>query len=351
MKIENLTKLNVLSLNQNPLGIIQPFLRLKLRSLSLQETSLTSAEFPSSYEGALLQYVSLSNNKIRSIHADDFRFLRSSHLTKFHLDDAELLSIDANAFVPLSQLQALSLKNNHLKSCEFLATLPVLASIKLDNNAFISLPQQFSLRGNMKDYSFTSNNISAIDVSSPLNIWLTQNYTNRQISLEKNPIDCCLSQWFTQFIQTATHFVSDSATLQCYSPSNLAGKKLMELDVNRLNCGGSKPSDSWWTPFRIAVFCILTVIFVSATVGTFTWIFGRRCRRNRSDYQPIPGNVDRAYDDIDEAYAAIRSNSPTESIAPSEAPTRGTYQGIYANDGHTDHRDDISRRAAVPNDD
>lgn len=348
LKIESLTKLNVFSLNQNPLGIIPPFGRLKLLSFSLQDTSLISAKFPSSYENSLIQFVSLSHNKIQSIHADDFSNLHASGMTKLHLDDVELQSIDPNALTPLNQLQALSLKRNHLKSCEFLSTLPLLSSIKLDENSFMSLPQQLSLGGNIKDYSFTSNNISTIDTSSPLNVWFTQNFTNRQISLYKNPFDCCSSQWFIRFIQSATHFVSDSSILECNSPKDVLGKKLIEIDLNQLNCDGS--NKSWWTTFHIGIVSgiSLTTLLIVPPVVIF---YRRRRKHRRSGYQEIPGNDENLYDDINEAYSAIRPGYQAPSIVPSETPTQTTNQGVYANDGSSIYQDDVSQRAAVPSDD
>ncbi|CAF5086358.1 unnamed protein product, partial [Rotaria sp. Silwood1] len=66
-KIENLTRLIELNLNQNPLATIPPFNDSKIRSLSLQDTSLRSAEFPSSYLNSFLETLSLSSNEIHSI--------------------------------------------------------------------------------------------------------------------------------------------------------------------------------------------------------------------------------------------------------------------------------------------
>ncbi|CAF5141808.1 unnamed protein product, partial [Rotaria magnacalcarata] len=60
-KIENLSLLVDLSFNQNIFGIIPPFNRAKIRSLSLQDNS---------------------NNKIRWINVEDFLSLRDSQLTK-----------------------------------------------------------------------------------------------------------------------------------------------------------------------------------------------------------------------------------------------------------------------------
>ncbi|CAF1226800.1 unnamed protein product [Adineta steineri] len=175
IKIESLPKLTNLILNQNPLEIIPPFNIRTLQFLSLEDTSLTSAEFPTSYNNSSLQRISLSNNKIHSINETDFLVLYNSQLTE------------------------LSLKNNQLKSCEFLLNLPRLYSINLDKNQFTSLPQQLTTPGKIRNYSFMHNFITVIDETSPLNIWLKNNYTNMKIYLANNSLDCCLSLWFIRF--------------------------------------------------------------------------------------------------------------------------------------------------------
>ncbi|CAF2142937.1 unnamed protein product [Rotaria magnacalcarata] len=102
-KIENLSLLVDLSFNQNILGIIPPFNRAKIRSLSLQDNSLVSAEFPSSYSSSLLKTISLSNNKIRWINVEDFLSLRDSQLTKLSIDSSSISKIDQNAFTQLKK--------------------------------------------------------------------------------------------------------------------------------------------------------------------------------------------------------------------------------------------------------
>ncbi|UJR10458.1 hypothetical protein I4U23_014662 [Adineta vaga] len=187
-KIANLSRLQDLSLNHNPLTIIPSFNISSLRSLSLQDTSLTSVEFPPSYSSSILQTVILSDNKIRSIASTDFAVLKNTKTKRLHIDSASLTTIDQNAFTPLSQLQSLSLNKNQLKSCDFLSTLRVLSSIKLDGNIFTSLPQQLSTPNDIKIFSFKNNNISIIDESSSLFVWQKKNWTNMRVYLEKNPL-------------------------------------------------------------------------------------------------------------------------------------------------------------------
>ncbi len=289
-KIENLHQLIDLSLNRNPLGTIPPFNNSKLRSLSLQDTSLISAEFPPTYSGSLLRTISLSNNKIRSINEKDFVYLKNSKVTKFNLDSASISTIDQNAFNPLMQLQALSLKNNLLKSCEFLSTFRLLASIKLDGNQFTSLPQQLSVPNNIKTFSFTQNSISIIDESSPLYTWMKKNYTNIKIYLANNPFDCCQSLWFIRFLKNSSQFIGDAPLLNCSQPANYAGQFLMKLNPDEMNCGGITPKKSWWTPGRIIGVSIGGCVAVLVLI-TFIIVFTRQ-RRSRSGYTEIGGNDD-----------------------------------------------------------
>ncbi|CAF1676469.1 unnamed protein product [Rotaria magnacalcarata] len=81
-KIENLSLLVDLSFNQNIFGIIPPFNRAKIRSLSLQDNS---------------------NNKIRWINVEDFLSLRDSQLTKLSIDSSSISKIDQNAFTQLKK--------------------------------------------------------------------------------------------------------------------------------------------------------------------------------------------------------------------------------------------------------
>ncbi|CAF1517983.1 unnamed protein product, partial [Adineta steineri] len=92
IKIESLPKLTNLILNQNPLGKIPPFNMRTLQFLSLEDTLLTSAEFPTSYKNSSLQQISLSNNKIHSINETDFLVLHNSQLTELSLKNNQLKS-------------------------------------------------------------------------------------------------------------------------------------------------------------------------------------------------------------------------------------------------------------------
>ncbi|CAF0875414.1 unnamed protein product [Rotaria sp. Silwood1] len=365
-KIENLLSLTDLSINQNPLGTIPSFNHTNIRFLSLQDTSLTSAEFPSSYRGSLLQTISLSNNKIRSINEEDFVILRGSQLRKLHIDSSSISKVDQNAFTPLMQLQALSLKNNQLKSCEFISNLGSLSSIKLDGNQFTSLSQQLSTPRNIKTYSITHNSISTIDESSPLQQWLNMNYTNIKIFLANNTFNCCSSLWFIRFIKTYPQFVGDASLLTCTTPSNFAGKLLTKLNPDEMNCDGDIPNKSWWTTGRIigivvgSVSIVMIGIIVIIRVGAYI-----RRHSLRSGYEPISGN-DEQYSDIDSLLSdrhtlpiledddELSTNTninSTRSVTRSDAPTHTTAEGIYATDGSVVGGSQIQEAALIPRSD
>jgi hypothetical protein len=332
-KIENLIKLTELNLDQNPLGSIPPFNNSNIESLFLQDTSLTSAEFPSSYINSSLQKISLNNNKIRSIKTDDFAFLKKSNLKTLEIDSGSLSSIEQNAFAPLTELQSLSLKNNQLKSCEFLSTFRFLSSIKLDNNQFTSLPQQLSTQKNIKTYSFTNNFISIIDESSPLYTWMKKNYTDIGLYLANNTFDCCQSLWFIRFLKSYAYFIKDAPLLKCSTPSIYAGKQLINLNPNEMNCDGHTPDISWWTSGRIVGVTIggLAAASISATVV----IIITRRRRVRLGYTEIDGVDDPlpsapipsfpAYGEDDDTISTY-STAVTTNTRGGQAPLKDEHQ-------------------------
>lgn len=335
LKITNLNQLSILSLNGNPLEKIPQFNNSKFRSLSLQDTLLTSAEFPSSYFASSLDTIIISNNKIRTINENDFVNLKNSRVGKLHIDSASLSSIHSNAFKSLDRLQSLSLKNNQLKSCEFLSNLPLLASIHLNQNQFTFLPQELSLKNNIKKFFFQNNLITIIDESSPLHTWLTKNYTNNQISLANNSFDCCQSLWFIQFLHTSSDFVVDAASLTCATPSNYTGQFLMKLDVQRMNCGGIKPNPTWWTPARITA--ISLGVFASIAGVILVIYIAVRQKQKHSSYTEIDGVDDPtptiqhpfpAYGQEDDDNLSTYSTAPTRFTNNSHAPTNSTLVGI-----------------------
>ena len=361
-KIECLTNLIDLSLNENPLGVIPPFHKINIQFLSLQNTSLTSAAFPPSYSNvSSLQTISLNGNTIRSITEKDLLVLRNTNLHKLHLHDNELSTIDRNAFASLSKLQALSLKNNRLASCDFLPTLPLLSAINLDGNQFVSLPQELSLESKIQFYSFQRNSISTIDESSPLRTWWEKNSTNKVVYLANNSLDCCRSIWFIRLLKSSAKFVGDAASLVCAGPSELAGKKLIGLDPDQLNCDGGS-GRTWWTVGRI--------IGVTVGIGAFTLIIvlamilivkSVRQRRARSGYAPIDGSDDSSHpppplppesyyevEDNNDRYSINTSVSRTRSMASSEAPTLQSNRGIYAADSSPVEGSQISVAALIP---
>jgi len=324
--------LNILSLNGNPLEKIPEFNNSKFRSLSLQDTLIISAKFPLSYFGLSIDTIILSNNKIRIINEDDFVNLKNSRVGKFDLNSVSLSSIHPNAFKPLDRLQSLSLKNNQLKTCDFLSNLPLLSSIHLDQNQFTSLPQELSLKTNIKTFFFRSNLITSIDGSSPLHTWLTNNYTNNQIYLSNNSFDCCQSLWFIQFVNTSSHFVADAASLTCATPADYAGQPLIKLDSKQMNCGGVQPNKSWWTPVRIALVSVSAGIII-VILSSVIYIVIRQ-RQNHSGYTEIDGVDDptpaiNPYQfpsygqDNDDNYSTY-STVPTRFDNNSQAPTKSS---------------------------
>jgi hypothetical protein len=361
-KIEILPKLIDLSINQNPLGQIPPFINTKIQFLSLQDTSLTSATFPSTYANSSLQRISLSDNKIRSIDAQDFLVLRNSKLNRLHIDSASISTIDQNAFTSLPLLQALSLKNNQLTSCKFLPNLPLLSSIHLDQNQFTSLPDELSSPAKIKMYSFIHNSISVIDEASPLYKWAKMNRTDITIYLANNSFDCCLSIWFIRFLKTSRQFVADASSLKCATPSNFAGKSLIQLNPDEMNCGGGVPSKSWWTTGRIIGVIIGCVVTISIILIITVAVFNRQ-HPSRSGYMPIGENDDTTYntnatlsgglvfsvpDEDDDGYSTITDFSSSRTNPRSEAPTNSTGAGTYAADGSQAGGSDIQEAALLP---
>ena len=330
-KIENLTSLIDLSLNQNPLGTIPPFNNTKIQFLALHDTSLTSATFPSSYTNSLLRTISLSSNKLRSIKVDDFIVFRNSTLSKLHLDDASISTIDPMAFSSLAQLQSLSLKNNQLKSCEFLPNLLLLSSIHLDGNQFTSLPQELSTPKKIKSYSFQRNAISIIDESSPLFKWWKANYTDIKIYLANNSFDCCSSLWFIRLLKSSPQFVPDASLLTCATPLAYAGKSLLKLDPEQMNCSGGDHGKSWWTTGRIIGIVFGTCVTIGMiTAGIIVFYF--RPRPTRSGYLPIDQTDEDPYSDID----ASLSHGPAFLRTDEDAPSRHPYAGSIRNLGQSE---------------
>ncbi|CAF3390632.1 unnamed protein product [Rotaria socialis] len=365
-KIENLSLLIDLSINQNILGTIPPFNQAKIRFLSLQDNSLVSAEFPSSYSSSLLKTISLSNNKIRSINVEDFLSLRDSQLTKLSIDSSSISKIDQNSFVQLKKLQALSLKNNQLKSCEFLSNLPSLSSIKLDGNQFTSLPQQLATQEKIKIFSFKHNLISIIDELSPLSRWSKINTTNVQVFLANNTFDCCLSLWFIRFLKTSPQFVPDASLLTCATPLSFTGKLLIKLNPDDMNCGSDIPSKSWWTIGRIIGIAIgpACLLILGVAMITMVYIYNRRYP-SRSGYIPISEHDD-LYSNTNSLFSE-RLTIPIgedddqllthngfgsgRSLAQSDVLTQATTEGIYATDGSVAGDSHIQEAVSIPRSD
>jgi hypothetical protein len=325
--------------------------------LSLEDTSLISAEFPSSYKDSFLQRISLSKNKIRSIKENDFLFLHNTNLNKLNLDSSSISIIDQNAFNSLIQLQSLSLKTNQLKSCEFLTNLPRLSSINLDENQFTSIPQQLSIPGKIKTFSFKHNSISIIDDTSPLYKWYKTNYTNIQIYLANNSFDCCLSLWFIRFLKISPQFIGDAASLKCVTPSEVAGKLLIKLNPDEMNCSGDIPNKSWWTIGRIIGIIVGCALIIGIIVIIVIFIRIQQ-HPSRSGYREIDGIDDDpsfprgpVFPISDEDYDTLSTHiyaGFTRNDAESEAPTHTTAEGTYAVDGSQAGGSQIQESALIP---
>jgi hypothetical protein len=242
------------------------------------------------------------------------------------------------------QLQELSLKNNQLKSCEFLSTFRLLSSIQFDGNQFTSLPQELSAPKTIKTFSFTHNSISVIDESSPLHTWLKMNYTNIKIYLANNPFDCCQSLWFIRFLKTSSNFIGDASLLTCVTPLNYAGKQLIKLNPDEMNCGVI-PSKSWWTTGRIISVTVGGLVAVLVLIIVVI-VFNRR-ERSRSGYTEIGGIDDPSpsapigsssqivfppYGEDNDDAMSSSSTIVRRSATGSEAPTYATIGGVSAID-------------------
>ena len=335
-KIGNLTKLKDLNLNGNPLGEIPPLNLPFIQSLTLQDTSLTSASFPSTYSNAvLLQRISLSHNRLRTITVDDFVALKDARLAKLSLEDTSLTQIDRNAFSPLTRLQSLSLNENQLKSCEFLSPLLVLSSIKLDQNRFTSLPEQLTAPNDIKSFSFKGNLISVIDDSSPLYIWQKKNFTNLKVYLANNTIDCCQSRWFIQFLTTSSSLIGDASSLVCATPPSYAGQKLIALHPNEMNCSGVTRGKLWLLITLSSAGALLLVTIIVLVI-----LVVLRRQRSRSGYTEIDG--------VDEPSATAPPLGSTGPVFPEYGDDDDVYSTheTITSTGHADGSEGPSLRIA-----
>lgn len=289
-KLEQLINLNVLILDNNPLGQIPSFNLSKIQTLSLDGTSLSSASFPSSFSNSLtLKKLTLSQNRIRTLNENDFKSISSSRLDSLTIDNANLESIDPKTFLLLTRLQSLSLNKNLLKSAEFISNLKVLSSIKLDENQFSSLPEELILPHNIKTFSFKQNFITKIDENSPLAVWEKKNLTNLKIFLANNSFDCCESLWFIKLLKT-TSFVADASILTCAKPTEVLGKKMISLNPDDVFCG-EKPTKNLWLIITVSILGGFALIF-SVLVVVFLVL---RSKRSRTGYTEI-GGVDDPHD-------------------------------------------------------
>ena len=309
-KLQNLSNLQTLIVNQNPLGMIPSFNISTLRSISFEDCALTSAAFPASFQiSAVLQTIGMNKNRLGVINQNDFAALKNARVRKLTLDNTNLYKIDSSAFAPLKQLQSVSFIGNQLQTLEFLPTLPVLASIKLDDNQFSALPPEMSQPQKIQSFSFLHNKISVIDDSSPLNRWEKMNSTSAKVTLANNTFDCCKSIWFIKFLKRSSKFVPDASQLMCQFPTELIGKKLMDVDENTIKCDDNKSKDKTvWISIGGSACGVATIAVVSLA------IFFRK--KKRSQYIEIPGVDSESYPDVNFPSTAPTdyTNSDIESV-------------------------------------
>lgn len=288
-KINELTRLNTLSLSRNPLLTIPALSLPQLTYLQLENTDLHSARFPPSFENCTqLESIVLSNNALNTITADDFRSL-SSPLRKLSIENSQLHSIDRTAFVRLSNtLESISLLSNSLTSADFFPTMTNLLSMNLDNNDFKELPREIRQPGRTKHFFFRHNKIEVINESSPLFDWAQTNITGVNIYLNNNPFDCCRSRWFIDYLSGPKNLVHDAGKLTCASPEDYSGQRLIDLRSNRMDCDMSLfhrfalHSDK----FLIVLICLLSIAtFIIVVVGTTLYRHSRLNLRRRNNYE------------------------------------------------------------------
>ncbi|CAF1544682.1 unnamed protein product, partial [Didymodactylos carnosus] len=289
-KIQNLTSLKHLTLSGNPLNTIPAFNNTNIQTLTMQRAQINSANFPKTYNGSSLQIISLSDNNIRLIGDNDFLSLKNKKLLKLDITHNQLNKISITAFEIFSQsLQSLALSQNSLSSCEFLATLKNLASIKLDQNKFTSLPEQLLIPNNIKNYFFTQNSIKIIDQSSPLSTWIKKNLTGINIYLKDNPLDCCGSLWLIENLKNSNkRYIADANLLTCTTPIQYFGKRLIDLQPTEMNCV-IQPQ------FKLSIAEIVGIsvgsVFLVAFVTVFVIILTKRRQRSHlRHYERIPDN-------------------------------------------------------------
>lgn len=295
IKINNLTSLKSLVLSNNPLGIIPQLFLPNLIDLQLENTSLTTAVFPRSYENCTnLQYLTLSKNNLTEITSDQLKFFPL--LRNISLDNVGFHSINPTTFLNHSTtLQSLSLQSNSLKSAEFLSFISHLHSINFDKNSFDQFPKELIPLIELKHLSFRDNHIHTIDESSFLFTWMKRNLSDIEIYLSNNPIDCCQSRWFLRYLIGPKNLVRDSHDLLCASPKLFAGKRLLDLHIDLMDCsdGPFYPSTVHLSKIiliLLSLCCI--VIFILFVVGATLYRRNRFHFRRRQGYQIIRNGDD-----------------------------------------------------------
>ncbi len=287
--INNITSLKSLVLSDNPLETIPELTLSHLVNLQLENTHLQTVTFPKSYENCTnLQSIVLSNNTLIKLTSDNFKSLPS--LTKITIDNAQLHSIDEDAFTNLSKtLQTISLESNLLNSAEFLSIMPNLLSVNFDNNQFKQLPKEMSKPGQIKHFSFRNNQIDTIDESSPLFYLTKTNLSDIEIYLSNNPFECCQSRWFIRYLTGSKNLVKDSSNLTCALPKSLAGQRLIDLHADLIHCS-HEPKIHVRKFVLILLSLAGVVMFIIFVVGATLYRRNKLHIRRRRGYQVIQGD-------------------------------------------------------------
>jgi len=171
-----------------------------------------------------------------------------------------------------------------------------LQSINFDRNKFKQLPDKLIEFSQMKSLSFRHNRISIIDEFSPFAHWLTANRTDLEFYLENNPFDCCRSRWFVHYLHDSKNLVKDSANLTCALPKRYAGRRLIDLHTELMDC-----SNELFYPLNKLILFLLCLsgmmIFIVLVVVTTLY---RRLnipvqRRRRREYRSLQIDDDRLF--------------------------------------------------------
>lgn len=260
-----LTKLEVLSLDKNPLTVIEDdsFVGTNLLLLTADSVNLTMGLLGIPAKDLQnLKGLSVGGNRLR--HVNDGWFNAYPSLTSLNLDNNDIRELSQDAFSGLEEtLRTLELNGNKLKKVprEAIQHLKKLESLELTHNhikkiyarSFNSSKQlvTLNLRGNgisdISPYAFEEMpNLEEIDLRENSLITLDENtffYPNsrvREVWLADNNWLCnCLLQWlrkeYKKHTPKAAAFV-DLEQVRCQRPDYLHDRPLVRIPRRELTC-------------------------------------------------------------------------------------------------------------------